>query len=1499
MNTNDAASSPIPKLWLWALLWLLGWSSGAGPATLQAQSAPCTLLPDTLVIASGDCNSGLAVCLPFPLNSSGQYAINVDGQPYLGTRTGCDFDTANVYFLGLVINGGVGPYELRWTVNGAQLTAVVMSFQAVADSMNAFDPLGGWVYDPLSMTIAGGAPGHIYSAIRLEFLPINSPANIGFNQVVTARGTQLRIPASTQQLIVSDLAASCSDTATIQAFCTTTDTLDLRLSMGDAATLCLDTTELMGVVQSVAFGCLPDTTITTLSPLSPAFCLTANAVYTGQTALCVTLCDDTGLCDTTVIRLTVTPRVDTLVVTFPILDTSTYCLPTDQLPGLPVTLSDLGCTPPALGTYQLGDSCIRYAAGSIAGQGDTLCLVLTDALGWSDTTVLIVHVTDSVNLAPPVAIDDIHAAFAGRRITGNVLTNDRSPDGDGLVVTHLLNAPSSGSLTLLPDGRYQYASPNAPTPVAVQYVVCDVQTPSWCDTATLRIEVIAPLQPQPVAMGDHGRVPLGDTTRLLLTANDLLLTDTAQRAALTVALIQPPAFGTASLSGDTLVYAAPSSTLATRDTLRYAVCLGSQCDTGWVTLHIEAPRPGRAAPVGVDDAWVTQVGVPLTGHVLANDWDSDLDGLSANRGAVLPSRGTFTLLPDGSFQYLPDASFVGTVHFTYQVCDNAPSPQCDSATAYILITDRIVTTLDTVRATLEVGTDTTLCMNHLLGDVFVLQSLGCAPLLGNWVATNDSCFTYTAGSLPGVQDTLCLTLTDAYGNVDTTIYVFSSILTPFSLPTDTVQVILPIATTDTFCVSTSGLVGNLLNSQITTCSATSLGTLSVLSDTCFAYSTPVVGSDTICVVINDEFGVTDTTVYVIQSIDIRPDTLYLTLNNGIDTVVCLDAVIDFETPILTIQDLGCSPLDQTLVAILGTTGCLRLVTNATAGRDTLCIVACDALGFCDTTYLIVQVAANADTLFQTVNTGDTLRHCFPNNELTDAILTTSVAQLPLLATNYAATYDAVTGDVCVTYIAGLHPGMDTAVVVLCDVTGICDTTTIIYLVEPTCDNFAPLAQGAVLYTEDCAGQETLCLEPLAWANASQYDIKVDGVPARLSACNNGRIGISLDVGWHTVLLSDTVNGCADTALVRVLCAAVDTVLVSVASLDSVVLCHPMGNLSLLPDGLNAIDTAYFSCGGTGSVAAALPLGCWLYQAPATPGVDTVCWTVCDVLGHCETVVYILQTVVLPDTIMLALTVGSDTTLCLSTAGSGVDATDLFDVYVGCDTLDIALLGISALDTCITISAVQVGVDTTCLVVCDGGGNCDTTYLVVSVVEELDTTAFAARPDTVTVCSTAVFNVLTNDLGYEAPDTVLLLTLPARGIARIGADTVIGYEVVDEHAVPFVDAFEYVVCAEGQCDTATVRIETICDPSVVVYNGLSPNGDFFNDVWVIEELPNYPNRVQVFNRWGNRVFVKENYQNDWGGTWRTDDLPDGTYFYLVEYERNGEWIQLSGYLQLHR
>jgi gliding motility-associated-like protein len=92
----------------------------------------------------------------------------------------------------------------------------------------------------------------------------------------------------------------------------------------------------------------------------------------------------------------------------------------------------------------------------------------------------------------------------------------------------------------------------------------------------------------------------------------------------------------------------------------------------------------------------------------------------------------------------------------------------------------------------------------------------------------------------------------------------------------------------------------------------------------------------------------------------------------------------------------------------------------------------------------------------------------------------------------------------------------------------------------------------------------------------------------------------------------------------------------------------------------------------------------------------------------------------------------------------------------------------------------------------------------------------------------------------------------------------------------------------QSDIDQDGIGDLCDPVndilVNISNGFTPNGDTINDVWMIDNIQFYPNvKIQVFNRWGAKVFDTTGYNNDWNGASTeggSGTLPAGSYYYVV-------------------
>lgn len=114
----------------------------------------------------------------------------------------------------------------------------------------------------------------------------------------------------------------------------------------------------------------------------------------------------------------------------------------------------------------------------------------------------------------------------------------------------------------------------------------------------------------------------------------------------------------------------------------------------------------------------------------------------------------------------------------------------------------------------------------------------------------------------------------------------------------------------------------------------------------------------------------------------------------------------------------------------------------------------------------------------------------------------------------------------------------------------------------------------------------------------------------------------------------------------------------------------------------------------------------------------------------------------------------------------------------------------------------------------------------------------------------------------------------------------------------------VICDDlGNCDTLVLLINVVNPSSeLVIYNGFSPNNDGVNEHFRIKNIELYPNNnLIIFNRYGNSVFSTKGYTNaaGWRGNYYDQQLPDGTYFYILDVEIDGKMQKRSGYVQILR
>src|SRR5690606_13082665 len=115
--------------------------------------------------------------------------------------------------------------------------------------------------------------------------------------------------------------------------------------------------------------------------------------------------------------------------------------------------------------------------------------------------------------------------------------------------------------------------------------------------------------------------------------------------------------------------------------------------------------------------------------------------------------------------------------------------------------------------------------------------------------------------------------------------------------------------------------------------------------------------------------------------------------------------------------------------------------------------------------------------------------------------------------------------------------------------------------------------------------------------------------------------------------------------------------------------------------------------------------------------------------------------------------------------------------------------------------------------------------------------------------------------------------------------------------------------EGSCTPQTVVTITVHDDCVVlpcdssqsvsISKAITPNGDPYNEYFTVSGLEacGFKLELQIFNRWGSKIYETMDYQNNWNAFSRSSNsqfMPAGTYYYILTVVDSG-YDPIKGYV----
>ncbi|MBT7045617.1 MAG: tandem-95 repeat protein, partial [Gammaproteobacteria bacterium] len=449
----------------------------------------------------------------------------------------------------------------------------------------------------------------------------------------------------------------------------------------------------------------------TLNP-NGTYSYTPNTGFTGNDSFDYEVCDDGGLCDIATVTISVIPEydggnrppvaVDDNYTGRPNTPITGNLVSNDFDPdGDNISINTSPVTSPATGTLTINQNgTFEYipVAGFIGTVTFSYQICDDGTPSLCDIAVVTLEIRGSDETTnTTVAVDDAYYSIKDASVSGDVSANDYDPEGDNQVSFTLISSPSNGTLTWNSNGTFEYV-PNAGYAGNDQFIyeVCDNGNPVACDKATTYI-VIADMNNPPLAENDINTSTINTPVSGQVLTNDV--DPDGDPLTVNSTPINGPTNGTVTLNPNGTYTYTPIDGFTGNDSFDYEVCDdGGLCDIATVTISV-IPKftVANVPPVAVEDNYTGKIGTPVTGNLISNDFDPDGDNISINTTPVTPPGiGALTINPDGTFVYIPETGFVGTVTFTYQICDDGIPSLCDAAVVTLEIRGIEVTVNTTV-----------------------------------------------------------------------------------------------------------------------------------------------------------------------------------------------------------------------------------------------------------------------------------------------------------------------------------------------------------------------------------------------------------------------------------------------------------------------------------------------------------------------------------------------------------------------------------------------------------------------------------------------------------------------------------------------------------------------------------------------------------------------------------------------------------------------------------
>ncbi|MEM8524429.1 MAG: gliding motility-associated C-terminal domain-containing protein [Bacteroidota bacterium] len=622
--------------------------------TPVAVSDECGLLPDadgTLILQTL-CGEEAVLCTNIELGQEWRYRFK-QNERLIEPNLGCNFDTLGFYspINEEVLSSNFAPFYIKdWQVNSSFFSGEFLSVNALVDSLNTWDSNGDWQFDQINDRITGGNPRNRYGALTIEILPTNTTIVSEYNINITARNVGIVLTEGEHTIAITDLANRCTEELKVRVVCTTTDVVRVNVEQGESRKVCFNNDELLGEIATLSN--------TDINPRNYTWrelednCVEFRGNLSGQDSTHIVVCDEIGVCDSTLIIISVQSGMNTQQRALVRLgEKGTFCINQERfgLPGALQRFENTCASSTSNAQFELDQDnfCINYEGVELGNM--KACIEMCDVFGNCDDFELSLTVVQPQFVSDTIFLDveTEEYCFDISQLEGNI----------NIVEDCETPSPMSRVVFELDPKNY-----------CIQYTGTSVGKDSLCvwlsdndGNATLTVLYINVVQAEAAVVSESVfinetiRVCV-DTTELPGRINQFFNTCPEESGVLSDIFIANN--HCVEITG--LELGQESACLVLCDDL-------GVCDTTYLTINVV---PFGEPPNVQDDSISTSQMKNV--NIRVQDNDNLIGGVSVISIGTPPKYGQVVINADGTITYFPDEkACTGEDRFTYLLCNDA------------------------------------------------------------------------------------------------------------------------------------------------------------------------------------------------------------------------------------------------------------------------------------------------------------------------------------------------------------------------------------------------------------------------------------------------------------------------------------------------------------------------------------------------------------------------------------------------------------------------------------------------------------------------------------------------------------------------------------------------------------------------------------------------------------------------------------------------------------